>query len=92
MAEITVGSFKRELIHPARPWRDVNQFGLATAEWFRWFKTDRPHECLDDFTPEAVEKVHYDYRRMPPKAMRFNEWRLRPHRTGHGLLVNRCHR
>ena len=27
-----------------------------------------PHEYLDDFTPEAVEKLHYDHRRTPPKA------------------------
>jgi len=33
-----------------------------------WFNTERPHEYLDDFTPEAVEKLHYDHRRTPPKA------------------------
>jgi len=32
------------------------------------FNTERPHEYLDDFTPEAVEKLHYDHRRTPPKA------------------------
>jgi transposase InsO family protein len=34
----------------------------------QWFNTERPHEYLDDFTPEAVEKLHYDHRRTPPKA------------------------
>jgi putative transposase len=27
-----------------------------------------PHEYLDDFIPEAAEKLHYDHRRTPPKA------------------------
>ena len=29
---------------------------------------NRPHEYLDDFTPEAVETLYYDHRRTPPKA------------------------
>ena len=59
---------KNELIRRQGPWRDVNQVELATAEWVVWFNTERPHEYLDDFTPEAVEKLHYDHRRTPPKA------------------------
>ena len=39
-----------------------------TAEWVLWFNTERPHEYLDDFTPEAVETLYYDHRRTPPKA------------------------
>ena len=68
LAETTVGSFKNELIRRQGPWRDVNQVELATAEWVVWFNTERPHEYLDDFTPEAVEKLHYDHIRTPPKA------------------------
>jgi putative transposase len=68
LAETTVGSFKNEVIRRQGPWRDVNQVELATAEWVVWFNTERPHEYLDDFTPEAVEKLHYDHKRTPPKA------------------------
>ena len=68
LAETTVGSFKNELIRRQGPWRDVNHVELGTAEWVQWFNTERPHEYLDDFTPEAVEKLHYDHRRTPPKA------------------------
>ena len=68
LAETTVGSFKNELIRRQGPWRDVNQVEVATAEWVAWFNTERPHEYLDDFTPEAAEKLHYDHRRTPPKA------------------------
>jgi len=68
LAETTVGSFKNELIRRQGPWRDVNHVELGTAEWVQWFNTERPHEYLDDFTPEAVEKLHYDHRHTPPKA------------------------
>ena len=57
LAETTVGSFKNEVIRRQGPWRHVNQVELATAEWVVWFNTERPHEYLDDFTPEAVEKL-----------------------------------
>lgn len=59
MAETTVGSFKNELIRRQGPWRDVE---YGTAEWIVWFNTERPHKELDDFTAEAVEKLHYDDR------------------------------
>ena len=68
LAETTVGSFKNELIRRQGPWRDVNQVEIATAEWVVWFNTERPHEYLDDFTPEAAEKLHYDHRRTPTMA------------------------
>ena len=68
LAETTVGSFKNELIRRQGPWRDVNHVEIATAEWVVWFNTERPHEYLDDFTPEAAEQLHYDHRSTPPKA------------------------
>lgn len=52
MAETTVGSFKTELIRRQRPWRDIDQVELATAEWVEWFNTERPHNELDDFPPK----------------------------------------
>ena len=67
MAETTVGSFKNELIRRQGPWRDVDHVEIGTAEWVVWFNTERPHDELDDFTPEAIEKLHYDHRRaLPP--------------------------
>ncbi len=68
MAETTVGSFKNELIHRQSPWRDVDHVELGTAEWVTWFSTERPHDELDDFTPEAVEKLHYDHRQALQEA------------------------
>lgn len=68
MAETTVGSFKNELIRRQGPWRDVDHVEVGTAEWVVWFNTERPHEELDDFTPEAVETLHYDHRHALPEA------------------------
>jgi putative transposase len=68
MAETTVGSFKNELIRRQGPWRDVDHVELATAEWVEWFNTERPHNELDDFTPEAVERLHYAHRHGLQKA------------------------
>jgi putative transposase len=67
MAETTVGSFKNELIRRQGPWRDVDHVEL-TAEWVEWFNTERPHEELDDFTPEAAERLHYAHRHALQKA------------------------
>lgn len=68
MAETTVGSFKHELIHRQGPWRDVDHVEIGTAEWVVWFNTERPHNALDDFTPEAIEKLHYAHRQAMPAA------------------------
>ena len=62
MAETTVGSFKNELIRRQGPWRNVDHVETSTAEWVLWFNTERPHEHLDDFTPEAIERLHYDHK------------------------------
>ena len=60
LAETTVGSFKNELIRRQGPWRDVNHVEVQTLHWVDWFNTERPHEYLDDLTPEAAEQLHYD--------------------------------
>lgn len=59
LAESTVGSFKNELIRRQGPWRDVDHVELETLNWVHWFNTERPHEYLDDLTPEAAEELHY---------------------------------
>lgn len=68
MAETTVGSFKNELIRRQGPWRDVDHVEIGTAQWVVWFNTESPHEHLDDFAPEAVERLHYDHKRSLQEA------------------------
>lgn len=63
LAESTVGSFKNELIRRQGPWRDVEHVEIQTLNWVHWFNTERPHEYLDDLTPETAEKLHYDHKR-----------------------------
>jgi putative transposase len=82
MAETTVGSFKIELIRRQGPWRDVDHVELDTAEWVAWFNTERPHEHLDDLTPETVEKLHYSYQHALPEAGCTNVRSLRTRRGG----------
>jgi putative transposase len=62
LAETTVGSFKIELIRRHGPWRDAEHIEVETLQWVHWFNTDRPHEYLDDLTPEQAEKLYYDLR------------------------------
>jgi putative transposase len=62
LAETTVGSFKNELIHRQGPWRDADHVEVGTLHWVHWFNAERPHEYLNDLTPEQAEKLHYDLR------------------------------
>jgi putative transposase len=68
LAETTVGSFKTEQINRNGPWRDINAVEVATLEWVDFFNTVRPHEYLDDLTPAAAEKLHYDQITALPQA------------------------
>jgi putative transposase len=66
LAETTVGSFKNELIRRKGPWRDADHVEVETLQWVHWFNTERPHEYLDDLTPEQAEQLHYDLRALAP--------------------------
>jgi putative transposase len=68
LAETTVGSFKTELIRRHGPWRDVDHVEIETLNWIHFFNTERPHEYLDDLTPEAAEALHYAHRTRPANA------------------------
>jgi putative transposase len=60
LAETTIGSFKTELVRRLGPWRDIDHLEVETAQWIAWFNTERPHDYLDDLTPEQAERLHYD--------------------------------
>ncbi len=62
LAETTVGSFKNELIRRQGPGRNIEHVEIATLDWVHWFNTERPHEYLNDLTPEAAEQLHYAHR------------------------------
>ena len=60
LGESTIGLYKTELVKRFGPWRDCESVELETMEWVHWFNTERPHESIDDLTPEFVEQFHYD--------------------------------
>ena len=59
LAETTVGLYKTEQINRRGPWRNLDHVEIATLEWVDWYNHRRPHEAIDDFTPVAVEALHY---------------------------------
>ena len=59
LAETTVGLSKTEWINRRGPWRNLDHVEIATLEWVDWYNHRRPHEAIDDFTPVAVEDLHY---------------------------------
>jgi putative transposase len=62
LAETTVGLYKTEWINRRGPWRNLDHVEIATLEWVDWYNHRRPHEAIDDFTPVAVEDLHYAHR------------------------------
>ena len=61
LAESQIGLFKSELIWPHGPWRDRDHLEAAVLDWVDWFNTERPHESIDDLTPQQAEDLHYRY-------------------------------
>ena len=59
LAETTIGLYKTEQINRGGPWRNLDHVEIATLEWVDWYNHRRPHEAIDDFTPVAVEDLHY---------------------------------
>jgi putative transposase len=59
LAETQIGLYKAELIWPEGPWRGLEQVEVDTLNWVHWFNNERPHEAIDDLTPQHAEQVHY---------------------------------
>jgi putative transposase len=62
LAETTIGLYKTEQINRGGPWRNLDHVEIATLEWVDWYNHRRPHQAIDDFTPVAVEGLHYAHR------------------------------
>jgi putative transposase len=65
LAETINGLYKTELIKPRKPWRTVEEFELATAEWVDWFNRCRLYEYCGDIPPDDLETAYYAQHRRP---------------------------
>ncbi len=60
LAETIDGLYKNELIKACKPWRTVDEVGLATLEWVWWFNNARLHSELNYQTPAEYEANYYN--------------------------------
>jgi transposase InsO family protein len=61
--ESTFGLYKTELINQRATglnWSGRREVERETAEWVRWFNTERIHSSLDYVTPIEREVMHTD--------------------------------
>ncbi|MFJ7587544.1 IS3 family transposase [Streptomyces sp. NPDC097617] len=59
LMESTIGLYKTELIKPQRPWKNLSQVELATAEWTDWYVHRRLHGEIGHIPPAEYEANHY---------------------------------
>jgi putative transposase len=57
------------LINPYGPWKNREHVELDTLDWVHRFNTQRPHESIDDLTPERVEQLHYTHQTVSPRQV-----------------------
>ena len=61
LMESTIGLFKTECITPSahrRNWSGARDVERETAEWVRWYNTERIHSSIDYMTPIERELVY----------------------------------
>ncbi|WP_018133702.1 integrase core domain-containing protein, partial [Acaricomes phytoseiuli] len=60
LAETINGLYKTELIKPGKPWRNLEEIEIATAEWVDWYNHHRLYEHCGDIPPAELEAAYYD--------------------------------
>jgi putative transposase len=59
--ESTIGLYKTECITPAargKNWPGLREVERETAEWVRWYNTERTHSSIDYVTPVEREVMY----------------------------------
>ncbi|WP_018134147.1 integrase core domain-containing protein, partial [Acaricomes phytoseiuli] len=59
LAETINGLYKTELIKPGKPWRNLEEIEIATAEWVDWYNHHRLYEHCGDIPPAELEADPY---------------------------------
>ncbi|KSZ56019.1 integrase [Rhodococcus pyridinivorans KG-16] len=62
LMESTIGLYKTELIDRAQSWSGRGEVERETAEWVRWFNTDRLHSAIDYLSPIEYETRYREQR------------------------------
>ncbi len=62
LMESTIGLYKTELIDRAQSWSGRAEVERETAEWVRWFNTDRLHSSIDYLSPIEYETRYREQR------------------------------
>ncbi len=62
LMESTIGLYKTELIDRAQSWSGRAEVERETAEWVRWFNTDRLHSSIDYLPPIEYETRYREQR------------------------------
>ncbi len=62
LMESTIGLYKTELIDRAQSWSGRGEVERETAEWVRWFNTDRLHSSIDYLSPIEYETRYREQR------------------------------
>ena len=60
IAETITGLFKKECIHPKKPWKTTSQLEWETMKWVHWYNTKRIMQPLGYITPNEMEKNYYE--------------------------------
>ena len=68
LMESRIGLYKTELIKPRRPWRDLADVELATAERVDRFSNQRLHTAIGDLPPHEHETNYYAQHQPQPAA------------------------
>lgn len=66
VGSLTVGSFKHELLRRQAAWRDSDHVEVDPLQRVHRFNTERPHEYLDDVTPDQAERPTTIYETWQP--------------------------
>ena len=65
LAESIIGLYKTEVIHPSRPWRNMEHVEFETLKWVDWFNHRRLLEPIGDIPPAEFEALHYKKQEAP---------------------------
>ena len=68
LAEAFNSLFNAELVRKKRPWKNIDDFEIAVAEYIDWFNHRRLHGGIGTVPPAELEQQHYRHHHAPATA------------------------